>query len=99
MPQAASTGSALALGCSLKKLPSRNSSSSLAVDRSPRFQASNSARRRWQIRLAVVRLIVASWPKTSTSIAATSRSDSPRTQPEMTSLSSALVRLMLAPTS
>jgi hypothetical protein len=55
----------------------------LAVDRSRRFQASNSARRRWQIRLAVVRLIVASWPKTSTSIDSTSRSDSPRTQQEM----------------
>jgi len=63
----------------------------LAVDRSRRFQASNSARRRWQIRLAVVRLIVASWPKTSTSIASTSRSDSPRTQQEITRVSSALV--------
>jgi hypothetical protein len=43
-------------------------------DRSRRFQASNSDRSRWQIRLAVVRLIVASWPKVSTSIASTSRS-------------------------
>jgi hypothetical protein len=33
--------------------------------------------RRWQIRLTVERLIVASGPKTSTSIASTSRSDSP----------------------
>ena len=59
----------------------------------------NSARSRWQIRLTVERLIVASWPKTSTSIASTSRSDSPRTQQEMTSVSSALVRLTPAPNS
>jgi hypothetical protein len=69
------------------------------LERSRRFQASNSARSRWQIRLAVVRLIVASSPKTSTSIASTSRSDSPRTQQEMTSVSSAFVLVTLWPKS
>jgi hypothetical protein len=43
--------------------------------------------------------MVASWPKTSTSIASTSRSDSPRTQQEITSVSSAFVRLTLWPNS
>jgi hypothetical protein len=71
----------------------------LAVDRSRRRQVSNSARSRWQIRLTVVRLIVASWPKTSTSIASTSRSDRPRTQQEMTSVSSALVLVTPCPKS
>jgi hypothetical protein len=66
-------------------------------DRSRRFQASNSARSRWQIRLTVERLIVAWSPKTSASIASTSRSDSPRTQQEITRVSSALVRLTPCP--
>jgi hypothetical protein len=62
-------------------------------DRSRRFQVSNSARSRWQIRLQVERLMVACSPKTSASIASTSRSDRPRTQQEITSVSSALVRV------
>jgi hypothetical protein len=67
--------------------------------RSRRRQASNSTRSRWQIRLTVERLIVACSPKTSASIASTSRSDRPRTQQEMTRVSSALVRLTPCPNS
>jgi hypothetical protein len=99
MPQATSTGSALALGCILKNDPSRYRSSRRTPVRSRRHQVSNSARSRWQIRLTVVLLIVASSPKTSASIASTSRSDRPRTQQEMTSVSSALVRLTPCPNS
>jgi len=51
------------------------------------------------MRLAVERLIFASSPKTSLSKASTSRSDSPRTQAEMTRVSSALVLLTPTPNS
>ena len=47
---------------------------------------------RWQIRLAVDLDSAASGPRTSARVASMSRSDSPRTQPEITSDSNALVR-------
>ncbi|GEM_PF-4450732 len=64
---------------------------------SRRFQVSNSARRRWQMRLASGRLIVASLPKVSASIASMSGSESPRTQHEMTSVLSAFVLVTPTP--
>ena len=52
---------------------------------------------RWQIRLTVERLRAASAPRTSAKAASMSRSDRPRTQPEITSDSNALVRVTPAP--
>ena len=61
--------------------------------------AANSSRMRWQI-LLTVDLDSAAWgPSTSARVASTSRSDSPRTQPEITSDSSALVLVTPAPNS
>ena len=51
------------------------------------------------MRLALERLIFAPAPKTSSSMASTSRSYSPRTQAEMTRVSSAFVLLTPVPNS
>jgi hypothetical protein len=59
----------------------------------------NSSPIRWQMRLTVDFDSAASAPSTSARAAWMSRSDRPRTQPEMTSDSSALVRVMPAPNS
>jgi hypothetical protein len=88
----------LGLGCSLQHDPSRDRSSIRVLARSRRCQGSNSARRRWQIRLTVERLLPASWPKTSTSILHVAVRQA-RTQQEITRVSSALVQLMPAPNS
>ena len=60
---------------------------------------SNSSLIRWQIRLTVERLRAASAPRTSAKAASMSRSDRPRTQPEITNDSKALVRVTPAPNS
>jgi hypothetical protein len=92
MPQAHSTGSAGAPGCIRKCEPSRNRYSSSIPPRSRVFQASNSSLIAWQIRLTVDFDRAASGPSTSPKAASTSRVDRPRTNPEMTRASSALVR-------
>jgi hypothetical protein len=58
---------------------------------------SNSSLIRWQLRLTVERLRAASAPRTSAKAASMSRSDRPRTQPEITSDSNALVLVTPAP--
>jgi hypothetical protein len=92
IPQAHSTGSAGASGCILKWDPSRNRYSSSIPDKSRVFQASNSSLIAWQMRLTVDFDSAASGPSASASAASTSRTLRPRTNPEMTSASSALVR-------
>jgi hypothetical protein len=97
MPQAARTGSAGAPGCILKWLASRNRSSSRTPDRSRVGQAANSAPIAEQIRPTVDFDSAASGPRTSARVASMSRSDRPRTQPEITSDSNAWVRVTPAP--
>ena len=67
------------------------------LDRSRVCQAANSSRMRWQIRLTVDLDKAASGPSTSARVASMSRSDSPRTHPEITKASNALVRVTPAP--
>jgi hypothetical protein len=99
IPQATSTGSAGAAGCILKKLPSANRYSSSRSARLRVFQTSNSSLICSQMRLTVDLDTVACGPSASARLASTSRTDRPRTNPAITSDSSALVRVTPLPSS